>query len=85
LFFDKNYAFTPISSPNYEKLAQAYWINGYSVDNEDDFKKVLEKELNTKWPALIEVKVEQHEENIFPMVPAWYSLKDTIISREDLN
>jgi acetolactate synthase-1/2/3 large subunit len=24
LFFDKNYAFTPISSPNYEKLAQAY-------------------------------------------------------------
>jgi hypothetical protein len=33
---------------------------------------------------LIEVKVEQHEENIFPMVPAWYSLKDTIVSKKDL-
>ena len=85
LFFDKNYAFTPISSPNYAKLAEAYGIDGYSVSNKEDFKKVLEKELNKKWPALIELKVEQHEENIFPMVPAWYSLKDTIVSREEVS
>jgi len=84
LFFDKNYASTPITSPDYKKLAEAYGIDGYRVKNEEELKKVLEKELQKKWPALIEVQVEGDEDNIFPMVPAWFSLKETITCREDL-
>jgi hypothetical protein len=31
------------------------------------------------------VQVESDEDNIFPMVPAGYSLADTVICREELN
>jgi acetolactate synthase-1/2/3 large subunit len=48
LFFDKNYAFTPITSPDYKKLAEAYGIDGYVVKNEKELNEVLEKELNKK-------------------------------------
>ena len=84
LFFDKNYASTPITSPNYEKLAEAYWINWYTVKTEEELKKVLEKEFELDWPAVIEIKVEGDEDNIFPMVPAGYSLDKTIVCREEL-
>ncbi len=84
LFFDKNYASTPITSPNYEKLAEAYWINWYTVKSEEELKKVLEKEFELDWPAVIEIKVEADEDNIFPMVPAWYSLAETVVCREEL-
>ena len=83
LFFDKNYSATPITAPDFEKLAQAYRIKGYSVDNKADLDKVLQKELSVKWPAIIEVKVEP-EDNIYPMVPPGFSLKDTITCKEDL-
>jgi thiamine pyrophosphate-dependent acetolactate synthase large subunit-like protein len=65
-------------------LAEAYGIDGYVVKNEKELNEVLEKELNKKWPAVIEVKIEKDEDNIFPMVPAGFSLKDTLVCREDL-
>ena len=83
LFFDKNYSWTPITAPNFVKLAEAYGINGYSVDNKEDLWKVLQKELENKGPAIIEIKVEQ-EENIYPMVPPGFTLKDTITCKGDL-
>ena len=83
LFFDKNYSWTPITAPDFTKLAEAYRINGYSVDNKQDLWKVLQKELENKGPAIIEIKVEQ-EENIYPMVPPGFTLKDTITCKGDL-
>jgi thiamine pyrophosphate-dependent acetolactate synthase large subunit-like protein len=74
-----------MTSPKFDKLALAYGINWYKVKSEEEFKKVLEKELEISWPAVIEVQVESDEDNIFPMVPAWYSLADTVICREELN
>lgn len=84
LFFDKNYASTPITSPNYQKLAESYSINWYTVSSQKELEQVLEKEFEINWPAVIEVKVESDEDNIFPMVPAWYSLAETIVSKEEL-
>jgi len=83
LFFDKNYSWTPISAPNFVKLADAYGIKWYSVSNEKELENILEKELENKGPAIIEMKVES-EENIYPMVPPGFTLKDTITCKVDL-
>ncbi len=84
LFFNKNYASTPITSPDYKKLAEAYGINGYSVSNEKELNEVLQKEFEHNWPAIIEVKIEKDEENIFPMVPAWYTLAQTATCEKEI-
>ncbi len=77
--YNKNYASTPLSSPNFKKVAEAYGINGYSVNNSIKFNKILSLELNKKWPAVIEVKLEKDIDNVFPIVEPWKSLKNTII------
>jgi len=46
--YNKNYASTPLSSPNFKKVAEAYGINGYSVNNSIKFNKILSLELNKK-------------------------------------
>ena len=85
LFFDKNYASTPITSPDYLKLAEAYSIRWYKAESENELEKVLKEELNKKWPSIIEVRKILDEDNIFPMVAPWMSLDETIWCRECLN
>jgi len=84
LFFDKNYAATPISSPDYLKLAEAYNIKWYRVENEQNLEKVLKEEFSKKWPAIIEVTKILDEDNIFPMVAPWMDLWETMWCRECL-
>jgi len=84
LFFDKNYASTPITSPDYIKIAEAYWIKWYRVDSEEKLEETIEKEFNKKWPSIIEVTNILDEDNIFPMVAPWMTLWETIWNRECL-
>lgn len=84
LFFDKNYASTPITSPDYIKLADAYSIRWHRVENEKDLEKVLEEEFNKKWPSIIEVTNLLDEDNIFPMVAPGMNLWKTLWNRESL-
>lgn len=78
LFFKKNYSATPITSPDYMKLAQAYWIKWVKITNEKELEQLNKKLLQEKWPILIECVVEK-DNNIFPMVPPWKSLNETLV------
>ena len=69
LFYDARYAETPISSPDYVKLADAYGMPGYRVTKYDDIAPVLQKAKDYKGPVLIEFVVEKHD-MVYPMVPA---------------
>jgi len=84
LFFDKNYASTPITSPDYIKIADAYWIKWYRVNSEKSLEEILKKEFSKKWPSIIEVTELLDEDNIFPMVAPWMTLWETIWCRECL-
>ncbi len=84
LFFDKNYAATHMTSPDFKILAEAYRMPWYRVESEEELKEVLQKEVKRVWPCIIEVKVKKDEDNIFPMVPAWFTLAQTIVCEEDL-
>ncbi len=66
-----------IASPDYLKIAEAYGIKGYKISSFQDMESKHSEIYSSKWPALIWYKVEK-EENVFPMVPAWKTLWETI-------
>ena len=77
LFYNARYSETPIYSPDYVRLAEAYRLPGYRVFNEDDARKTLHEVQTVNGPALIEFVVEQHD-MVYPMVPAGANLHDMI-------
>ena len=68
-FYDGRYASTPIISPDFAKLAEAFGIQGMSVRTRAEVGPALEAARNNPGPALIDFHVEQ-EDSVYPMVPA---------------
>ncbi len=69
LFHEARYIETPISGPDYVKLADAYGMPGYRVDKLEDIIPTIRKAQAHHGPVLIEFVVEQHD-MVYPMVPA---------------
>jgi acetolactate synthase-1/2/3 large subunit len=76
-FHGKRYSSTPIWSPDYVKLAAAYGIPGYRVDDASDLADVVGRANAAPGPALVEFVIEQ-EANVFPMIPPGGSLSEPI-------
>ena len=77
LFYDAKYTETPIYSPDYVKLAEAYRLPGYRVDKLEDIEETMQKASAHNGPVLIEFVVEQHD-MVYPMVPAGADLHEMI-------
>lgn len=75
LFHDKRYSFVNITSPDFVKLAESYYIAGKRVDERADLSSALEEMLNHKGSYLLEVMVAK-ENNVFPMVPQGSSVSE---------
>jgi acetolactate synthase-1/2/3 large subunit len=69
LFYEARYTETPIHSPDYVKLAEAYGLPGYRVEKLEDAIPTMRKAQEHNGPVLIEFVVEQHD-MVYPMVPA---------------
>jgi acetolactate synthase-1/2/3 large subunit len=78
-FYDKRYAATPMTGPNFVKLAEAYRLTGLLCDKRSDVKSTVEKTLATKGTVVVDFVVEK-EDTVFPMVPAGAAL-DKMIRR----
>jgi acetolactate synthase-1/2/3 large subunit len=78
-FHGRRYSQTPIWSPDYVKLADAYGIPGWRVDAAEGIGPALAGALATDGPALVEFVIEQ-EANVFPMIPPGATLSDVIES-----
>ncbi|KAB8141461.1 biosynthetic-type acetolactate synthase large subunit [Chloroflexia bacterium SDU3-3] len=77
LFEGRRYSGTPMVSPDFVKLAEAYGWKGLRVDHVNDVAGAIEEAYATDGPVLIEFRVEQ-EVNVFPMVPQGVSIGETI-------
>jgi len=77
MFYEGRYAATPILSPDFVKLAEAFGIHGQRVETRRDVAAAVETARSTKGTALIEFKVEQ-EDSVYPMVPAGAALHEMI-------
>jgi acetolactate synthase-1/2/3 large subunit len=67
LFYEKNYAATPLLSPDFVKLAGAYDIPGIRVTTREGVIPALQQARATEGPVLVEFRVEQ-EDMVYPMV-----------------
>ena len=77
LFYEGRYAATPILSPDFVKLAEAYGIAGERVERRADLAAAVARARAAEGTALIEFKVEQ-EDSVYPMVPAGAALHEMI-------
>jgi len=76
-FHARRYSATPIWSPDYVKLALAYGIPGWRVEDAGQLAAVVARANATPGPVLIEFVIEQ-EANVFPMIPPGASLSEAI-------
>ena len=77
LFYEGRYAATPILSPDFVKLADAFGIHGQRVEKRSDLAAAVALARQQPGTALIEFKVEQ-EDSVYPMVAAGAALHDMI-------
>jgi acetolactate synthase-1/2/3 large subunit len=75
LFNEKRYSFVDITSPDFVKLAESYYIAGKKVSERDNLKSSLQEMLQHKGSFLLEVMVAK-ENNVFPMVPQGCSVSE---------
>jgi len=75
-FYQRRYAATPITGPEFEKLAQAYGVWGATVSTRADVEPTVATARRQRG-ALIDFRVEQ-EDSVFPMVPAGNDLHNMI-------
>jgi acetolactate synthase I/II/III large subunit len=69
LFYNRRYANTTISSPDFVKLAESYGAAGIRVKKKADVARAIKEAIAIPNVVLIDFVVEA-EENVFPMVPA---------------
>ncbi|MDR0977859.1 MAG: biosynthetic-type acetolactate synthase large subunit [Endomicrobium sp.] len=67
----------PVYIPDFVKWAESYGVLGMRVARKEDVEPSLEKMIETKGCAVVDVLVEM-EEDIFPMVPSGASLDEMI-------
>ncbi|MBR9854112.1 MAG: biosynthetic-type acetolactate synthase large subunit [Algicola sp.] len=75
LFFDKRYASTVMTNPDFVKIAEGYHIKSRRVTEREDLKEAVQEMMASKDPYFLEVKVEK-EDNVFPMIPSGASVSD---------
>ena len=77
MFYESRYVETPIYSPDYVKLAEAYGMPGYRVEKLEDVIPTMRQAQAYQGPVLIEFVVERFD-NVYPMVPAGADLHNMI-------
>jgi acetolactate synthase-1/2/3 large subunit len=75
LFYNKRYAMSSLSNPDYATVARALGAAGETADRKGDVPKAIKMMLGEKRPYVVDFKIER-EENVWPMVPAGKSLDE---------
>jgi len=75
LFFDKRYASTEMTNPDFVAIAKGYQIQARRVSERKDLGSAIEEMMKSQDAYFLEVCVEK-EDNVFPMVPSGASVSD---------
>ena len=68
-FYERRYAATPLSGPDFVKLAEAFGMRGIGVTKRGEVLPAVEEARNHAGPVVVDFRVEQ-EDTVYPMVPA---------------
>ena len=75
MFFDKRYASTVMTNPDFIKIVEGYGIEAQRVNKREDLKDAIAKMIASKDSYFLEVIVEK-EGNVFPMIPTGATVSD---------
>ncbi|MDY0018943.1 MAG: biosynthetic-type acetolactate synthase large subunit [Anaerolineae bacterium] len=67
LFFERRYSGTPLSGPDFARLAEAYGIEGVTVQEKSEVIPAFARAMATPGPMVLDFRIAQ-EENVYPMV-----------------
>jgi len=76
-FYERNYEATPLLSPDFVKLGEAYGIRSIAVKHRSEVIPAVRAAHAHKGPMLIDFQVEQ-EDTVYPMVAAGAALHEMI-------
>ena len=79
LFFEKRYASTEMTNPDFVTIAKGYFIPAKKVTAREELESAVAEMLATDGPYFLEVVVEK-EDNVFPMIPTGASLTEIRLS-----
>jgi len=77
LFYGRRYVATPLSGPDFLKIAEAYGVSAMRVKTRGEVAPAIQKAMEHDGPFLIDFMIEP-EENVYPMVPPGATLADII-------
>ncbi|WP_281979856.1 biosynthetic-type acetolactate synthase large subunit [Tenacibaculum mesophilum] len=75
LFFDKRYASTIMTNPDFIAIAKGYHMAANRVTKREDLANAVQEMIQSKEAYFLEVCVEK-EDNVFPMIPTGASVSD---------
>ena len=75
LFFDKRYASTEMTNPDFVTIAKGYNIEAQRVSKREELDQAVATMIASDKPYFLEVCVEK-EDNVFPMIPTGASVSD---------
>ena len=75
LFFDKRYASTEMTNPDFVTIAKGYHIEAVRVSKRNKLDSAVKEMMLSKRPFFLEICVEK-EANVFPMIPSGASVSD---------
>lgn len=76
-FYESRYTSTPISGPDFVKIAEAHGLKGIRVTKESQVEDAIKEAREAKGTVLIDFRVEQ-EDNVYPMVPTGVAIHEMI-------
>ena len=79
LFFEKRYAATEMTNPDFVAIAKGYYIPAKKVTAREELESAVAEMFATDGPYFLEVAVEK-EDNVFPMIPSGASLTEIRLS-----
>jgi acetolactate synthase-1/2/3 large subunit len=79
LFYEKRYSATPMTAPDFVKLAEAYGAVGLRATKPQEVVPVIKKALSTPKPVIMDFRVEP-EECVMPMVPAGKAMHEMLLA-----
>ena len=68
-FYERRYAATPLLSPDFVKIADAYGLSAKTISTRAEAGPAIDAARRHKGTAILEFRVEQ-EDTVYPMVPA---------------
>ncbi|MGQ0562932.1 MAG: biosynthetic-type acetolactate synthase large subunit [Gemmatimonadota bacterium] len=79
LFENRRYSGTPLSGPDFVKLAEAYGVRGMRVESPHEVDAALACAWEYPGCVVMDFRVEQ-EANVFPIVPQGKSISEMLVS-----